>query len=55
MYRVLKSGGLAPLVFPLYIRKDFCDDPTQINPMTLAPFNFFSGPGQNPYTGITNK
>ena len=55
MYRVLKPGGQALFVFPLYNRKGFFDDPTHINPTTLALFNFFSGPGLNPYTGITTQ
>lgn len=43
MYRVLKSGGEAIFVFPLSHRREFYDDPTHVNPLTLNTFHFFCG------------
>ena len=55
MYRVLKPGGLALFVFPLYKHRNFFNDPTHINPTTLELFKFFSGPELHPYTGILTR
>ncbi len=56
IYRVLKPGGVAVIIFPAFPHRDAFSDPTHINFITSHTIDYFLGNKNGPYyAGITTN